>query len=79
MSWIQTLGLGDLREGKNQVTVKLMCMNNETHTYVRNLMERLKHSPLLAAISYSPSTKSGVFLQESILKVAFLMLELMLM
>ena len=77
MSWIQTLGLGDLREGKNQV--KLMCINNESHTNVRNLMERLKHSPLLTAISYSPSTKSGVFLQESILKVAFLMLELMLM
>ena len=77
MSWIQTLGLGDLREGKNQV--KLMCINNESHTNVRNLMERLKHSPLLAAISFSPSTKSGVFLQESILKVAFLMLELMLM
>ena len=77
MSWIQTLGLGDLREGKNQV--KLMCINNESHTNVRNLMERLKHSPILAAISYSPSTKSGVFLQESILKVAFLMLELMLM
>ena len=33
MSWIQTLGLGDLREDKNQVTVKLMCMNIEAHTY----------------------------------------------
>ena len=50
MSWIQTLGLGDLREGKNQV--KLMCINNESHTNVRNLMERLKHSPLLAAVTY---------------------------